>query len=155
MVAREDLLATMAPLLRCLEGLRTDDPAGAEQALAHVDTTALEAALRDAHGAGWLTPREAAGLRFGRLAKATPETSGFSIDVVDMSAAAGGAHTHPGGEFDLCFPLSGSPRFDGRGCRWVVYPPGSRHVPTVTGGRMLIVYFLPGGGIHFETPPSA
>jgi hypothetical protein len=31
----------------------------------------------------------------------------------------------------------------------VVEPPGSEHVPTVAGGRMLIVYLLPQGEIEF------
>jgi hypothetical protein len=31
----------------------------------------------------------------------------------------------------------------------VVFPPDSAHVPTVTGGRMLIVYFLPGGAVEW------
>ena len=32
---------------------------------------------------------------------------------------------------------------------WVVESPGSEHVPTVEGGRMLIVYLLPEGAIEF------
>jgi len=31
----------------------------------------------------------------------------------------------------------------------VVYGAGSEHVPTVTDGAMLILYFLPGGAIEF------
>ena len=41
-------------------------------------------------------------------------------------------------------------RFDGNAPGWVVYGRGSAHVPTVTGGEMLILYFLPGGAIEFE-----
>ena len=48
------------------------------------------------------------------------------------------------------FALHGHPRFDGHGPGWLVYPPNSRHVPTVTGGRMLIAYFLPAGEIVFD-----
>ncbi|MCK6504802.1 DUF4863 family protein [Myxococcota bacterium] len=101
---------------------------------------------------GWLCPKEAGGVRFGRLAKASPATHGFSIDTVDMRGPGPG-HTHPQGEIDLCFPLDGQPTFDGRAAGWTVYGPGSWHVPTVAGGRMAILYFLPGGEIRFEPKP--
>lgn len=149
-MTKETLLDLAGPILGRLRGLDADQPAACEAALAALDTGAFEAALREAHAEGWATPKEAGGVRFGRLCKATPESLGFSIDIVDMDGAASGAHTHPAGEFDLCFALDGRPSFDGRTGRWVVYPPGSRHVPTVTGGRMLIAYFLPEGAIRFE-----
>ena len=46
-------------------------------------------------------------------------------------------------------PLDGTPDFDGHGSGWAVYPSGSVHVPDVTGGTMLILYFLPGGEIEW------
>ena len=60
------------------------------------------------------------------------------------------------GEFDLCFALSGAPTFDGHPPGWVVLPPNSWHVPTVAGGRMAILYFLPGGAFQMgpETAPA-
>ena len=67
---------------------------------------------------------------------------------------AGMAHTHPGGEFDLCFAVSGSPTFDGRPEGWTVYAPGSWHVPTVQGGVMDILYFLPAGAMKFGPQPE-
>jgi hypothetical protein len=109
----------------------------------------IEAGVRS----GTLVPKEVPGVRFGRLAKPSDETHGFSVDVVDMSAAAG-AHRHPQGEIDLSFALEGDPRFDGHPEGWLVLGPGSWHVPTVTGGRMAIVYFLPGGSITFDPPPN-
>ena len=54
-----------------------------------------------------------------------------------------------GGEVNYCVALEGEPRFDGHAPGWVVMPPGSGHVPTVSGGRMLIVYLLPKGQIEF------
>lgn len=93
----------------------------------------------------WLLPKENAGIRFGRVAK---DLCGFSVDAVLMDRP-GPRHRHPNGEIDLCFALEGSPRFDGAPEGWTVYGPGSAHVPTVTDGRMLILYFLPGGAIEF------
>ncbi len=102
-----------------------------------------EAALQE----GWLAPKAATPtLSFGRLSKPTAALHGMSIDVVDMEGA-GAAHTHPKGEVSLCFVQSGEPRFCGHPPGWVVVPPGSRHVPEVTGGRMLIFYFLPDGAM--------
>jgi len=86
-------------------------------------------------------------MRWSRLHRPGPETQGFSADVVLMSGA-GPDHEHPRGEIDLCFPIDGEPRFDGQPAGWVVYPPGSRHVPTVSGGSMLILYLLPEGSFR-------
>jgi Domain of unknown function (DUF4863) len=69
---------------------------------------------------------------------------------------AGAGHTHVNGEFDLCFAVSGGASFDGRPEGWVVYAPNTWHLPTVGGGAMDILYFLPGGGIRFgEQPPGS
>ncbi len=149
----KELLSLAAPILDRLATLDAERPALAKSELAGLDVSAFEAGLRAAHAEGWVTPRAQAGVRFGRLAKASEETRGFSIDIVEMSGAAAGPHTHPAGEFDLSFTLDGAPAFDGHGPGWLVYPPGSRHTPVVTGGRMLIAYFLPGGAIRFEATP--
>lgn len=96
--------------------------------------------------ADWLLTKAAGGIRFGRPAK---ELLGFSVDAVLMDCP-GPRHRHPNGEIDLCFALDGSPRFDGHPEGWVVYGPDTTHVPTVQHGRMLILYFLPGGAIEFS-----
>ena len=154
-MTRELVLAQLRPVLALLPGLDLGDVPACEKALRGLATDGLEAALREGAAEGWLTPREGGGVKFGRLAKALPETNGYTIDVVDMSGPARGpdglaAHTHVTGEIDLCFALEGAPAFDGRRDRWVVFPPGSRHVPTVTGGGMLIVYFVKDGAIRFD-----
>lgn len=149
-MTREELLHRLAPVLATLPEVDAARPEEAEAALALLETGPIGEALVEAWREGWLTPREGGGVRFGRLSKPLPETGGFSIDAVEMDGPASGPHLHPRGEFDLCFPVEGAPRFDGRDARWVVYPPMSRHVPTVSGGRMLILYFLPGGEIRFE-----
>lgn len=127
---------------RLTEALPLDDPA----------IVALRAIVREGVASGELASRESGGVRFGRVRKpGSPDD--FSIDLVHM-ASPGPGHTHPQGEFDLCFAVSGSPTFDGRPEGWTVYPPGSWHVPTVQGGTMDILYFLPGGAIRFEGPPG-
>lgn len=99
--------------------------------------------------AGWMCNREAGGIKYGRVIREGPATHGFSVDVVDMRPMAGPHHAHPNGEIDLIMPLEAGAKFDGRGAGWLVYEPGSAHSPTVTGGRALVLYLLPGGAIEF------
>lgn len=98
---------------------------------------------------GWLCDREGGGVRYGRIFKPAPDLGGFSVDVVDMKDIAGPHHAHPTGEIDLIMPMDDGARFDGRAAGWLVYPPGSAHRPTVTGGRALVLYLLPEGRIDF------
>jgi hypothetical protein len=100
--------------------------------------------------AGWMCNREADGIKYGRVIKQGAATQGFSVDVVDMQSVTGPHHAHPNGEIDLIIPLDAAAKFDGRGAGWLVYEPGSAHSPTVTGGRALVVYLLPGGAIEFS-----
>jgi hypothetical protein len=93
--------------------------------------------------------REHAGIKYGRVIKPGDATHGFSVDVVDMDNVAGGHHRHPTGEIDLVMPVSRAAAFDGRGAGWLVYEPGSAHVPTVSGGCALVLYLLPQGAIEF------
>lgn len=103
---------------------------------------------------GWLCNREADGIRYGRVLKATEATHGFSVDVVLMEDIAGPHHVHPNGEIDLIMPLTPGACFDGRPAGWCVYEAGSAHRPTVSKGRSLVLYLLPQGAIHF-TPVAA
>lgn len=153
---KSDLITRLQPVLQAL----------AAQPVAPAAAAALNATLPLEHPAlrlvfeavvaglegGWLCPREANGVRFGRPVKPGPESHGFSVDAVVMDGAGPG-HTHPTGEFDLCFALDGAPRFDRNPPGWTVYGPGSWHVPTVSGGTMVILYFLPEGAIRFEAEP--
>jgi len=113
---------------------------------------AIRAACDAAIAAGWMCNRAHAGIRYGRVVKPGEATHGFSVDVVDMDNVAGGHHRHPEGEIDLVMPLEGDARFDGRGAGWMVYGPGSAHVPVVAGGRALVLYLLPQGAIEFTKP---
>ena len=98
---------------------------------------------------GWLCNREADGIRYGRVLKATDATHGFSVDVVAMENIAGPHHLHPNGEIDLIMPLTPGACFDSRPAGWCVYEAGSAHRPTVTEGRALVLYLLPQGAIKF------
>lgn len=98
---------------------------------------------------GWLCTREGGGIRYGRIFKPAADLQGFSVDVVDMESITGPWHVHPGGEIDMVMPLTDGAKFDGHGAGWVVYGPGSRHAPTVKGGRALVLYLLPAGQIQF------
>jgi Domain of unknown function (DUF4863) len=109
----------------------------------------LKKACIDGVAEGWLCEREGGGIRYGRVFKAEDALGRFSVDVVDMPALAGPHHTHPNGEIDLIMPIEGPARFDDRPAGWCVYPPGSAHCPTVSGGRALVLYLLPEGQIQF------
>lgn len=121
----------------------------ADYGLGSLTFDALESCCREGAEAGWLCQREDGGIRYGRAIKAGPATHDFSVDVVDMDDIVGPHHVHPNGEIDLVMPLSGKAEFDGHGAGWKVYPPGSAHKPTVSGGRALVLYLLPGGAIEF------
>ena len=98
---------------------------------------------------GWLCKHEAGGIKYGRVFKPDAALHNFSVDVVDMENVIGPHHAHPGGEIDLVMPLTADANFDGVGAGWKVYSPNSAHCPTVTNGRALILYLLPGGEIEF------
>ena len=152
MTDQAQFLELVTPLAEALKGC--PDLADTAAALAWLDANVpfdgplcagIRAAAEAGAEAGWLLPKEAGSIRFGRVAK---DCCGFSIDAVWMQDQ-GPKHRHPNGEIDLCFALDGEPRFDGNPEGWTVYAPDSTHVPTVRGGTMLILYFLPGGAIEF------
>ena len=154
----EKLLTALQPLLTRLATIDVTKPAEAAAQLNREfpleKLAELKALVRQGVEARWLCDRENSGVRYSRVLKAGPAAP-LSIDAVHMSTA-GAAHTHPGGEIDLSFAVSGDPRFDGAKEGWVVYPPNSWHIPTVQGGVMDILYFLPQGAMKFgEYPPGA
>ena len=148
-----DLLRVLEPIMAHLKGFDTTQPDAAE-VLNHTlplgcpALQPVEAMVRQGLSEGWLCPRGEDGMRYGRVCKAPEDGAGYSIDAVDMTRPGPG-HEHPSGEIDLCFSIDGAPRFDGHEPGWTVYPPGSWHIPTVAGGRMAILYFLPEGQIRF------
>jgi hypothetical protein len=149
-LTKEQFTQLLTPLAMALQAVDVDAADATSQAeRAAAFASAQVTALRDAAIASidseWLLPKSAAGIRFGRVAK---DLHGFSVDAVLMDVP-GPRHRHPNGEIDLCFVTKGEPQFDGNPAGWVVYGKGSVHVPTVRGGEMLILYFLPGGAIEF------
>ncbi len=148
---QEDFIAKLAPLAQQLAGVDLNHTAKATKEIselapfdgdmiAQIREATMEAAKED-----WLLPKEAGGIKFGRVTK---DLEGFSVDAVLMSGP-GPKHNHPNGEIDLCFTTTGEAEFDGHKEGWVVYGPDSTHVPTVHNGEMLILYFLPGGAMKF------
>jgi hypothetical protein len=110
---------------------------------------AIEQACHQAIAAGWMCAQGGPGRRFGRVIEPGPATSGLSVDVVDLTDIVGPHHRHPTGEVCMVMPVTDGARFCGQGAGWKVYPPGSAHHPTVTGGRALVLYLLPEGRIEF------
>ncbi len=118
---------------------------------------ALGTAIADGVADGSVCNRGEGEARFSRLAKPSKATHGLSVDVV---ALRGGAleHTHPKGEVTLGFAASaddGAARFDGHPPGWVFMPPGSKHVPTVEGEQMFLIYFLPDGAVTWHPKSSS
>lgn len=156
MSSKQALLVALSPVLDHLKGV---SPAALDlaQALAAqfpLDGPVLrevKALVRQGVEARWLCDRENGAVRYSRVLKS--EGGGLSIDAVHM-ASDGGAHLHPAGEIDLCFAVAGAPTFDGRPEGWTVYGPHTWHVPTVRGGAMDILYFLPGGAMTFGPKPE-
>ena len=148
------ILETLRPLLEAASGLDLQDPAAARAQLeqrfdpSSEAGVALSKTLAKHLAAGDLCENGELPVKWGRVAKATDESLGFSIDVVYMNGA-GPKHRHPSGEVNFCVPLNGTPQFEKQTAGWVVMPPDSVHVPTVEGGEMLIVYLLPRGEMEF------
>lgn len=157
MANKEELLQALAPVLDEVRRLDVDDKEAAGKLRARFPLegevlTRVRTLLREGIEDGSLCDKENEGVRFSRLKKTGDD--GLSIDLVHMSAPGPG-HLHPNGEVDLCFDVSGEPRFDGHPPGWTVYPKNSWHVPSVEGGVMDIIYFLPGGAIEFGPKPGA
>jgi hypothetical protein len=146
--------ASLQPLLAFAAQLDLDQPDAARNALAaefpldSAPIQALRAHMIEEMNEGRLVHNGKDPLRYSRVFKQSEETLNFSSDAVLMNGA-GPKHRHPEGEIDLCFALEGDPKFDGNPEGWVVYGKGSVHIPTVSGGQMLILYLLPNGAFEF------
>ncbi|MCB9897735.1 MAG: DUF4863 family protein [Planctomycetes bacterium] len=151
---REDLLALLDEPMKAAAGLDLHDAAAARAELERrypsdgPAARALREALVQAVEDGVICDRVNGDVRFSRLAKPSDTPHDLSVDFVWMTGP-GIHHRHPNGEVNLCFAVEGDPRFDGMPEGWIVFANDTRHVPTVTDGRMLIVYFLPQGAVEW------
>lgn len=116
--------------------------------LSHPNIQMIKKLCQEGIRDGWIQMRGKPALQFCNLHRQNAQSS-IRIDMVDMTGVGPG-HTHLSGEANLCFATEGRPSFDGLLEGWVVKPPNSWHQPTVTGGRMLIIYFIPNGQIQFD-----
>jgi hypothetical protein len=151
-MSNQAIIQALTPVLRRLKTLDLSAP-GAR------DTLELEFPLSGPLGdklreladaglaEGWLCSREAGPSRFSRVAK--PDAAeGFSVDAV-LLWGDGPRHKHVKGEVNCMLAMDGEPEFCGFPPGWAVFPPGSAHVPSVTGGRMMIFYMLPDGAVEW------
>lgn len=111
---------------------------------------AIEKACHEAIADGWMCAEGGEGRRFGRIIEPGPETHDLSIDVVDITDFTGPHHRHPNGEICMVMPVDESAAFCGHERGWCVFPPGSEHRPSVSGGRALVLYMLPEGSIEWS-----
>jgi Domain of unknown function (DUF4863) len=105
---------------------------------------------------GWAgyEPVGGADYRRGRIANPSNETAGMSVESGVLRNVKGEYHCHTRGEINMIIPIDRSAQFSGHGIGWMVFPPLSEHFPTVTGGKALMMYFLPNGEIEYKTPPT-
>jgi len=148
-MSNEQLTTTLIPILKRISELDLSHPAtevilSQEFSTSNPQLKTVIAQAKQGIEDGWLCNRDNAGVKFSRVAKPSEVTFNLSIDAVLMSGE-GAAHTHPNGEVSLCIPMQGEPVYDDFEHTWAPYPPGSSHTPTVNGGEMLILYFLPDG----------
>lgn len=153
-MSKDTLVAALAPIFERLGQVTPADEGlaarlNAEMPLDGPVCQAVRAAAEAGVAEGWLCDREAGGIQFSRPVKPGPESRDYSVDAVVMDNVRGPKHTHTNGEINLCFAQEGDPRFDGHPAGWVVFQPGSTHIPSVKDGKMLILYFLPEGAIEF------
>jgi 2-hydroxylaminobenzoate mutase len=111
--------------------------------------------LRTGIAEGWACYAEIDGpdYRRGRIAKPSSETHGFSVESGMLKDVLGNYHRHPRGEINMIGPVDETGRFCGHGAGWKVFEPDSRHYPTVTGGKVTMLFFLPNGEIEYMEPP--
>jgi hypothetical protein len=110
---------------------------------------AIEAACAAGIEGGWMGLQGDDRRKGGRVIQPGPATHDLSVDVVELVDLTGPHHRHPGGEVCAVIPEREEGRFDGNPRGWAVYSPGSDHWPSGTGGRVRVMFFLPGGAIEY------
>ena len=153
MSAAEQFSMLLGSIAARLEGVPLDEDMAAflnaEYPPESEEFQELAALCAEGERDGWLMSREAGGIKCGRAIKPGAAAGSFSVDVVRMKDVAGPHHIHTNGEIGAVMPIQGEPRFDDFAPGWYVYPPGSDHHPTVSGGDAYVLYLLPEGAIEF------
>jgi len=113
--------------------------------------------LRTGGKEGWAFYAEITGpeYRRGRIAAPSAETYGLSVESGLLTNVQGNFHRHPYGEINMIGPVDPTGQFCGHGAGWKVFPPNSQHYPTVTGGAVTMLFFLPKGEIEYKSPSTA
>lgn len=143
----------LEPISLFVPELDLSDAADAERRLnerfppGSTELSAIGRAAFEAVAAGLIAERGEPGMKWGRVSKPGATPGGCSIDAVHMKDSSGPPHTHDTGEVCLCLPENQGASFEDRSETWVVMPAGSRHVPTVRNGSMLILYWIPEGKV--------
>jgi hypothetical protein len=111
--------------------------------------------LRAGIDEGWACYAEIDGpdYRRGRIAQASDATHGFTVESGKLRNVKGNFHRHPRGEINMIAPVDPTGQFCGTGAGWRVFEPDSSHYPTVTGGTVTFLFFLPGGSIEYKAGP--
>lgn len=142
------------------EGVFTADPTTATTALLQrlppgsATMQDLEYTLRTLHERGELFSSQdpSSTILHRRLFKHTvPGANGCWTEVVCMNGEAPqqAFHVHDHGEIWYGIPIEGDPRFDDFPAGWGYFPVGHSHLPKVTGGKMILIYFWLGGPASF------
>ncbi len=152
-MSAEEFSMLLSGIAAQLEGVPLDDKMAAflnaEYPAEGPDLQRLAELCAAGEAEGWLMSREAGGIKFGRAIRPGGATGEFSVDVVRMRDVKGPHHLHPNGEIGAVLPIAGTPKFDAFEAGWYVYPPGSAHHPTISGGDAYVIYLLPEGAIEF------
>ncbi|KXN87479.1 hypothetical protein AN958_08784 [Leucoagaricus sp. SymC.cos] len=94
-----------------------------------------------------------------RPATSTSAEEGKLDDVYEKTEFSGQFHIHPYGEINTVITLDETAEMRGidgwQGPGWTSPGPGTRHYPTVRGGRVIALFFLPAGRIAYPTKPPA
>lgn len=151
-----DLKSLLSPISKFVKTMDLTDVEKAELALnkqfppGSAEIQQIKKLAEEALKNNIICNRGDANMKFSRVVKPQDDAGGCSIDAVFMENSSGPVHTHTKGEVCLCFPQSGNAKFEGRGETWIVMHAGSRHVPTVTDGSMLIIYWWPEGAVAWS-----
>lgn len=138
------------PLDQALE-VQLNDRYGASTYRFNLLLTLLRAGITE----GWACYHEISGpdYRRGRIAEAAEATHFFTVESGKLRNVLGNYHRHPKGEINMIGPVDATGQFCGHGAGWRVFAPDSSHYPTVSGGTVTLLFFLPRGLIEYKDAP--